>query len=414
MLFFYEGVQHRGERGGHGGHWWTDRLPKDPKLAAELLLERSPVIDGHIDLPWAMRMLSANNVSAIDLESPTAGHVDIPRLRKGKVGGFFWSVYVPCSKDIGQDEGEDHLQSTWRVRDTLEQIDVTHLLVNKFKDTFTLARTAADVRQAIAEGKIASIIGLEGGHHLGNSLSSLRQYYALGARYMTLTHTCNNAFAGSSGMVPGHLVGSSDIELGTGLSSLGRTLIREMNRLGMLIDLSHVSDATALDALTLTRAPVIWSHSSARALRNIPRNVPDFVLQKVGEGKGKVDGVVMVNFYPLFVSDDEDAADVKAVADHVDHIAGVIGKKHVGIGSDYDGITSTPHGLEDVSTYPALFAELLSRGWSARDLSGLAGANVLRVMEGAESVAAQMAREGVEPAYEVYKKRLDLPTKNEL
>ena len=177
----------------------------------------------------------------------------------------------------------------------------------------------------------------------------------------------------------------------------------------MLVDLSHVSDATALDALNITRAPVIWSHSSSRTLHNIPRNVPDHVIEHVGFGAGKVDGVVMVNFFPNFVSDVPEEADVKAVADHVDHFAKVIGPAHVGIGSDYDGIGSVPRGLEDVSTYPALIAELFSRGWNARDLAGLTGGNLLRVLEGAERVAAQMQREGVPPASEIYEKRPDLP-----
>ncbi|VDB91659.1 unnamed protein product [Peniophora sp. CBMAI 1063] len=405
MLFLVEGVHEGGERGGRGR--WTDRLPKDPRKAAEILLDRAPVIDGHVDLPWLVRYTDANNVSSIDLSKTMPGHVDIPRLRKGKVGAFFWSVYVPCPADEGLEDGDDFTTATWRVRDTLEQIDISHLLIEKFSDTFSLARTAADIKSAISTGKIAGIIGLEGGHHLGNSISTLRTYYQLGARYLTLTHTCNNPFATSSGMVP-HLTPESIVE-SQGLSPLGLALVREMNRIGMLVDLSHVSDATALDALNATRAPVIWSHSSSRSLRNIPRNVPDEVIQHVGFGAGKVDAVVMVNFAPSFISDNADDADVKGVADHVDHFAKVIGAAHVGIGSDYDGIPSTPHGLEDVSKYPALIAELLSRGWSARDLAGLTGGNLLRVLEGAERVAAQMQREGVPPASEIYDKRPDLP-----
>ncbi|KAJ7287753.1 membrane dipeptidase-domain-containing protein [Mycena rebaudengoi] len=375
-------------------------LPRDPARAALRILDRAPVIDGHIDLPILLRAKYANNVSAVDLTREFIGHVDIPRLRKGKVGGFFWSVYVGCADP--EAEGKDFLESTWRVRDTLEQIDVARLTIEKYPDVFQLALGPADIRDAINKGKIASLLGVEGGHQLGNSLAVLRQYHALGARYMTLTHTCHNAFADSCGLYPGI------IPLHGGLSPLGRTLIQEMNRLGVLVDLSHTSDATARQALALTKAPVIWSHSSARAVHDVPRNVPDDVLRLVGMGKGQTDGVVMVNFVPQFVAAPGNAT-VKTVADHVEHIAAIAGKKHVGIGSDYDGIETTPTGLEDVSKYPALIAELYARGWDKYELSGLAGANLLRVFDGAERVARELRAGGAAPAFELYEKRRDIP-----
>ncbi|KII83295.1 hypothetical protein PLICRDRAFT_180558 [Plicaturopsis crispa FD-325 SS-3] len=380
--------------------YWSGVLPKNPALAARMILENSPVIDGHIDLPFAVRARYANNVSAVDLNARQPGHVDIPRLRQGKVGGFFWSVYVGCAKP--DDEGPDFVNASWRVRDTLEQIDVARQLIDKYPETFRFALTSTDIKSAISEGRIASILGVEGGHQLGNSIGVLRQYYNLGARYMTLTHTCHNAFADSCGMAPGFPPRHG------GLSDLGRTLVTEMNRLGVLVDLSHTSDATAAQALNHSRAPVIWSHSSARAVHDVPRNVPDWVLRLVGEGEGQKDAVVMVNFAPGFVAPDG-LADVSAVADHVEHIARIAGKKHVGLGSDFDGIPAGPVGLEDVSKYPALIAALYARGWNKYELAGLTGANLLRVFEGAERVAAELQASGLAPAYDVYEKRPDLP-----
>ncbi|KAI0296526.1 membrane dipeptidase-domain-containing protein [Multifurca ochricompacta] len=384
--------------GGHGG------LPRDPRKAVDVILRGAPVIDGHIDLPWLVRTAYRNNASAIELDKPTYGHVDIPRLRAGHVGGFFWSVYTPCPDSAGEDPGKDFLKATSSVRDTLEQIDISHQLIHKYSDTFKLALTARDVADAVQNGKIAALLGVEGGHQLGNSLGALRQFAALGVRYVTLTHVCHNVFADSSGIFEG-------IEpLHHGLSPFGETLVQELNRLGVLVDLSHTSDATALAALNVTRAPVIWSHSSARSVHNIPRNVPDEVLRHVGTGVGQRDGVVMVNFYPRFVSADPEEADVKTVADHVEHIASVTGRAHVGIGSDYDGIESCPKGLEDVSTYPALIEELYSRGWTADELRGVTGANFLRVFAGAEDVAKAMAREGIAPTPDLYEKRADVPS----
>ncbi|KAF4598481.1 hypothetical protein EYR38_006883 [Pleurotus pulmonarius] len=326
-------------------------------------------------------------------------HVDIPRLREGKVGGFFWSVYVGCADP--QEEGKDFINATWRVRDTLEQIDVARLLIDKYPETFHYSATSEDVKTAIRSGKIASLLGVEGGHQLGNSLAVLRQYHALGVRYMTLTHTCHNAFADSCGMAPGKK------PLHHGLSTFGRSLIEEMNRLGVLVDLSHTSDDTARQALQYSKAPVIWSHSSARAVHDVPRNVPDDILALIGSGRGQNDAVVMVNFAPAFVAK-PDEANVEAVANHVDHIAQIAGKEHVGIGSDFDGIGDTPKGLEDVSKYPALIAELYKRGWNKYELAGLTGANFLRVFEGAERVARDIQISGRRPNFDLYKKRPDL------
>jgi membrane dipeptidase len=379
----------------------SGNLPRNPDLAALKILATSPVIDGHIDLAMLARVMYANNVSDIDLESPMPAHVDIPRLRKGRVGGFFWSVYVACADPSA--EGDDFLNATWRVRDTLEQIDVARLLIEKYPDTFNFARSSKDIKLSVKQGKIASLLGVEGAHQLGNSIAVLRQYHALGVRYVTLTHTCHNAFADSCGSSDGVK------PLHGGLSSFGRSLIDEMNRLGVLVDLSHTSDATAAQALKHSKAPVIWSHSSARAVHDVPRNVPDDVLKLIGMDEGKNDAVVMVNFAPYFVAPPGKAT-VQAVADHVEHIAKVAGKRHVGLGSDFDGIERTPRGLEDVSKYPALIAELYRRGWNQYELSGLTGANLLRVYEGAESISRKLQHSGATPVFDLYYKRPDLPT----
>ncbi|GJE89528.1 M19 family dipeptidase [Phanerochaete sordida] len=373
-------------------------LPKDPHKAAKRILDRAPVIDGHIDLPIFVRAAYANNASAFDLNGELPQHVDIPRLKRGQVGGFFWSAFVACADWAGYDEGPDFLNSTWRVRDTLEQVDISKILIEKYSDTFQLALTTQDIKHALKAGKIASMIGVEGGHQLGNSIAVMRQLYALGVRYITLTHTCHNAFADSCGTLPAKW---------GGLSPLGHSLIDEMNRIGMLVDLSHTSDDTARQALKYSKAPVIWSHSSARAVHTHERNVPDDILAMVGTGKDKTDAVVMVNFAPDFVADPDEAT-VQVVADHVEHIAKIAGKKHVGLGSDFDGIGSTPKGLEDVSKYPELIAELLIRNWTRSDIEGLTNKNLLRVMKGAEDVARQLQKHGAQPAYDYYDKRTDL------
>jgi membrane dipeptidase len=375
------------------------------------ILREVPLIDGHNDLPWQYEERVKNHLAQIDIRqdqsklSP-ALHTDIARLRQGRVGGQFWSVYVPAT-----------LKGADAIRAVLEQIDVVHRLDETYPDTFELARTADDVMRIHRSGKIASLIGMEGGHSIGNSLAVLRQLYATGARYMTITHSENNDWADSATADPVH----------GGLTPFGKLVIGEMNRLGMLVDLSHVAPKTMNDVLDIAAAPVIFSHSSARALTDHARNVPDDVLRRVKDN----DGVVMVTWVPGFVSekvrardaakDAEEArlkalfrgqpekvkaalvqwetanpnprATVKDVADHIDHVAQIAGAAHVGIGSDLDGITTTPEGLESVAAYPSLFAELVRRGYTDEQLKGIAGLNVLRVMRKAEAVAARLQTE---------------------
>jgi membrane dipeptidase len=376
---------------------------------AKALHKAVPLIDGHNDFPWALRDASpARDFAVLDMRTHLAPPImtDIPRLRAGGVGGQFWSVWVPVT--IAGDAA---------VKTTLEQIDVVHRMVATYPDTFQLALTADDVERAFKAGKIASLIGMEGGHSINNSMATLRQMYALGARYMTLTHTRNTDWADSATDTPAH----------HGLTPFGEAVVHEMNRLGMLVDLSHVSPETMAATLRVSKAPVIFSHSSARAICDHPRNVPDDILRQVTANGG----VVMVNFYPNFLVPEggkqatelyalerqlEDAhpgdlkaveagmagyrkshplpkATIKLVADHVDHIRQVAGVDHVGIGSDFDGIDIAPEGLEDVSKYPALTAELLSRGWSDEDVKKFLGLNVLRAMRQAETVAAGMKNE---------------------
>jgi membrane dipeptidase len=390
---------------------------------ARRLLDEVPLIDGHNDLPWEYRQRAKNHLDRIDLEGDTSKltpplHTDIPRLRRGGVGGQFWSVYVPV--DI---PGADALQAT------LEQIDDVHRLAERYPDTFEIARTADDVARIHKDGRIASLIGMEGGHSIHNSLAALRQLYAAGARYMTITHSKNTDWADSATDAPRH----------GGLTRFGEEVVREMNRLGMLVDLSHVSPETMKEAMAVSAAPVIFSHSSARALDDHPRNVPDDVLRLV-PGNG---GVVMVTFVPSFVSeevrrwnalDDAEEARLKAlfpgdpervkrdvdgwrqshpapratlaqVADHVEHVRKVAGIDHVGIGSDFDGITSVPLGLESVGDFPALLAELLRRGWTDEEVKKLAGLNALRVFRETERVAQRLRRE--RPASDALIEELD-------
>jgi membrane dipeptidase len=381
---------------------WTVGAAQDHRARALRVLRETPLVDGHNDLPYAMR--GRGGLDSVDIaRSQPALHTDIPRLRAGGVGAQFWAAYVPVQTMQAGDTG------TGPTVYALEQIDLIHRYCARYADTFAPAVTAADVERNFRAGKISCLIGIEGGHAIGNSLGALRMFARLGVRYMTLTHWRTLAWADAA----------TDTARHGGLTAFGEDVVREMNRLGMLVDLSHVSDATMLDALRVTRAPVIFSHSSARALAGHARNVPDSVLRLVPVNGG----VVMVNFLPLFVSEKArrhghvvdrradslatagaraeavrdsvrawEAAAPRAtlhqVADHIDHIRRVAGVDHVGIGSDFDGIDAVPVGLEDVSTFPDLMAELLRRGWSEGDVRKLIGLNVLRVMRAAEAVAA--------------------------
>jgi membrane dipeptidase len=370
------------------------------------VLRTSPIIDTHNDLPWVIREKGTppRDVESYPLLTGARFDTDIPRLRKGMIGAQFWSVYVPSD-----------LSSIDMVRDQLEQIDIARRMIAKFPNDLAFAGSAADIRREMAEGRIASLLGIEGGHTIANSLGALRDYYGLGVRYMTLTHFNNNDWADAA----------TDSVRHHGLTPFGREVVREMNRLGMLVDLSHVSDATMSDALATTEAPVIFSHSSARGLTNHVRNVPDSILKLVARNGG----VVMVAFIPPFVSEKarqwDDGllprlmkvtadsqwqritreyvaekgpaprATVKDVADHVEYIRRVAGIDHVGIGADFYGAESPNElvsGLEDVSKYPALFAELVRRGWSDADLRKLANENLLRVFTQAEVVAQRLAK----------------------
>ncbi len=394
--------------------WGAD----DYQHRLEQVLLRTPLIDGHNDLPWVIRERFKSDPSAVDLKSDTshlpfaAGEAavmtDIPRMRAGLVGGQFWSVWIPSAM-----KGPEAVQTT------LEQMDLVKRMVAQYPADFEMAYTAADVRRIHKSHKIASMIGIEGGHQINNSLAALRLMYDGGARYMTLTHTLNTAWADSATDSPAH----------HGLTPFGIEVVREMNRLGMLVDLSHVSPETMKAALAASEAPVIYSHSSARAIDDHPRNVPDDILRLVAANGG----VVMVNFAPGYVSyernrwDADEAAErarynnppyvglyigqpesanaaladwtakhpmpratLRQVADHIEHIRQVAGIDHVGLGSDFDGIEDTPVGLEGVDKYPALLVELMRRGWTDTDIAKLAGENVLRVMTATENVGAKL------------------------
>jgi membrane dipeptidase len=381
----------------------------DPHMAkARRVLRAVPLVDGHNDLPWAIREFAQapRDVDAYDLRKTTSGHTDLARLRKGMVGGQFWSIYIP---------GE--IKDSGFARVQLEQFDIARRTIAKYPDMLEWALTADAIRRAHAHGHVGSLLGLEGGHAIENSLGALRVYYDLGARYMTLTHNVTLDWADAA----------LDQAKHGGLTKFGEEVVREMNRLGMLVDLSHVSPGTMSDALNVTEAPVIFSHSSARGLTDVPRNVPDSILARLPQNGG----VVMVTFVPTFISRklvahdstrfakqaefrlrhpgdstavERDLADwdrtnprpkatIADVAEHIEHVRKVAGIDHVGIGSDFDGITETPEGLPDVSSFPTLFAELSRRGWSERDLRKLAGENVLRALARAEVVAKRLQRE---------------------
>jgi membrane dipeptidase len=380
----------------------------DPMLdRARRLLRDVPIIDGHNDYPWEVRQKAAMDLNKLDMRRPQPTIMtDFDRLAAGGVGGQFWSVYTPSPAP-----GSDPAASVTLV---LEQIDIVHRMVARYPDRLALALSADDIERAQKAGKIASLIGMEGGHAINSSLATLRMMYRLGARYMTLTHSLDVPWADSA----------TDAPKLDGLSPFGEEVIHEMNRLGMMVDLSHVSPATMSAVLRVTTAPVIFSHSSARALTDVPRNVPDDILRQLP----KNGGLVMVTFVPGFVSqavadyntretaertrlaaatgDNADAiargldtwhaqnvaprATLKQVADHIDHIKQVAGIDHIGLGGDFDGITSVVQGLEDVSTYPALMAELLRRGYADDDIRKIAGRNILRVMRAAEAVGGRV------------------------
>ena len=378
---------------------------EDALTRARALLRANPLIDGHNDLPWTIRTsaMAEGDLGRYSLNAaPPPGQTDVPRLRAGGVGGQFWSVYVPGEPGSGL------------ARMQLEQIDLARRMVAAYPQDLALAWSADQVERAFAAGRIASLLGMEGGHALEGSLGALRAFHALGVRYLTLTHNTTNQLGDSATDAPQH----------GGLSDFGREAVAEMNRLGMLVDLSHVAPSTMSDAIAASAAPIIFSHSSARAVCDVPRNVPDEILERVPANGG----VVMVNFVAGFISADAAAVLVPAiaefgrrsagitdlrelrtlretfvegldvpapsigqVADHVEHVARVAGHDHVGIGSDYDGNRFWPAGMEDVTSFPRLFAELLDRGWSDGQLVALAGGNVLRVMRQAEAIASAPA-----------------------
>ncbi|MES2124710.1 MAG: dipeptidase [Gemmatimonadota bacterium] len=379
---------------------------EDAALAhARRFLASRPIIDGHNDLPWEIRTNKAApmDVAKYPLRTRAPGQTDFARLRIGGVGGQFWSVYVPGE---ARDSGYARMQ--------LEEIDIARRMIAMYPDELQLALSADDIVAARKAGKVASLLGMEGGHAIENSLGALRMYYALGARYMTLTHNVTLDWADAA----------LDSAKHGGLTDFGRDVVREMNRLGMIVDLSHVSPGTMSDALDVTQAPVMFSHSSARAITDVPRNVPDSILARLP----KNGGVVMVTFVSSFIStgirDWENQLDsvvtavrasgadsvsgratvqawrrshrlppatVSELADHVEHIRKVAGIDHVGLGGDYDGTTGLPEGMGDVTGYPLLFAELIRRGWTDADLTKLASGNILRVLRGVEQTRDRLA-----------------------
>lgn len=387
------------------------KSPFDDKLVvvsdkAKAIHAKSFVFDGHNDLPWQVRTKASRSFDALDISQPQPElHTDIARLRAGGVGAQYWSVYVPANT---VESGASHQM-------TIEQIEIVRAMCERYPDTFELALTIADIKRARKSGKIASLIGVEGGHSIENSLEKLRRLFAMGARYMTLTHSDTLDWADSC----------SDEAKSNGLSDFGKEVVREMNRLGMLVDISHVSPETMQAAMDTSSAPVMFSHSSARGVADHIRNVPDEILKQLPEDGG----VVMVNFYSGFIvpesvkntnsmfermrdlrekyGDDEDAirresaafrlkhpvfpGSVHDVADHIDHIVKIAGIDHVGLGSDYDGIGTVPKQLEDVSTYPVITQVLLDRGYSEADIHKIMSGNILRVIEAAELAASELS-----------------------
>lgn len=377
---------------------------RDQLIQAERILRATPVIDGHNDFPSQV-LDRGGSLDRVDFARPLpALHTDLQRMRRGHVGAQFWSAYVTADS-----------MHNGALRQALRQIDVVHRMIDRYPELRS-ASTADDIVRIQRDGDIASLIGVEGGHAIEGSLSTLRTFYQLGVRYMTLTHSLTTDWADSGTDFPRH----------SGLSPFGEDVVREMNRLGMFVDLSHVSDETMRDVLRVSRAPVIFSHSSARGVTDHPRNAPDDVLEELARNRG----VIMVTFVPQFVSEEvrlwgargdsvaesarrdlSDAAAARArfdewvrtnpapsatladVADHIDHIRSIAGVDHIGVGGDFDGISSVPVGLEDVATYPALFAELLRRGYSEDEIRGIAGLNLLRAMREMEQASARLRGE---------------------
>ncbi len=386
---------------------------KSPEAVAEAALQRAPVFDGHNDVPWALRLRTDNVINGFDFQDTTdtarpdavppviAMHTDLTRLRKGHVGAQFWSVYVPSNTNEAQ-----------AVQQTIEQIDVMKRLTQRYPDDLSLAANSTELQRQMQAGKVAGMLGMEGGQSIGSSLGVLRQMFGMGVRYMTLTHSKTTPWADSATDAPQH----------DGLTDFGRQVVREMNRIGMIVDLSHVSEATMNDALETAKAPVMFSHSGVRAVNDHPRNVPDAVLPAV-KANG---GIVMIVFLPGFLdpavrahgldrtalearlksqySGDPaavsaalktwDAANpaprtqIAQVAAHIDHLKQMIGVDHIGLGGDYDGMDSAPVGMDDVAGYPALFTELARRGYSQGELEKIASGNMLRVLKAVEAYAA--------------------------
>ncbi len=382
----------------------ADQRDDDALERAHRLLRSAILVDGHNDLPWAVRTdkRAQGDVTLYDLRGKAPGNTDLDRLKRGGVGAQFWSVFIP-----GEPAGGF-------ARMQLEQIDIARQIISRHPAALQMATSVADIRAARRNGRIASLLGIEGGHAIENSLGVLRAYYDLGVRYMTLTHNVHTEWADAAAQPPEH----------GGLTEFGEQVVLEMNRLGMLVDLSHTADVTVDDVLRVSKAPVIFSHSSARALCDVPRNVPDDLLRRLAQNGG----VVMVTFVAGFINPEvalvEGAATaelkrrtaglsieereriseevmsriqfpkttIAQVADHIEHIRRVAGVEHIGIGADYDGNSLWPEDLSDVSMYPNLFAELIRRGWSNQDLKLLAGENLLRAMSKAEAVSHAMTR----------------------
>ncbi|CAH0027120.1 unnamed protein product [Clonostachys rhizophaga] len=356
--------------------------PTNYALRTKTVLQTTPLIDGHNDLPWLLRVELHNRIrdDRFDPRQKLLGHTDISRMRQGQMGGQFWSVYVHC--DAAQKHFDD---PSWVVRDTLEQIDVAKRFISEYPDVFQYCTTPSCVRQAFAKGRIASMLGIEGGHQLGGSIAAIRQAYDLGVRYITTTHNCDNAWATAASTVAAKGAGAD-----RGLTPFGAAYVKEMNRLGMLLDLSHVSHQTMRDVLSLTRAPIIFSHSGAYSVSPHLRNVPDDVLRSVRQNGGIVMAVFVNRFLKM---KNPDSATIHDVVDHIWHIAEVAGWEHVGIGSDFSGTPFTPIGLEDVSKFPNLIELLMARGATDDQIRLLVGENLLRVWANIEQRAKEIQAE---------------------